>query len=127
VLAREYEDFRYAKLHRLTVDCYAVQHPGEPTPQSIQSVAVHLIGLLWSIERGKPGVEATHALQRAAAHKKEFVWLDPPAVRGEVTVKDLLAAEDPEAHQECVLRWAESMWRAWAPRHDTVRRWADLP
>ncbi len=42
VLAREYSDYNYASHHRLTVDAYAVQHPGKPSPPSIGSVAVHL-------------------------------------------------------------------------------------
>ena len=45
VLAREYEDQRYFEVHRLTVDAYAVQHPGIPGRQSIQSVAFHLVRL----------------------------------------------------------------------------------
>ena len=32
VLAREYSDFRYASVHQLTVDSYAAQHPGTPSP-----------------------------------------------------------------------------------------------
>src|ERR1700688_1721358 len=32
VLAREYRDYRLARLHRLTVDTYAVQHPGVNVP-----------------------------------------------------------------------------------------------
>ncbi len=46
VVAREYLDFlAYGALHRLTVDTYAAQHPGLLSPQSIQSVALHLMSL----------------------------------------------------------------------------------
>lgn len=45
VLARECSDPALMAAHRLTVDAYAVQHPGRPSPQSIQSVALHLISL----------------------------------------------------------------------------------
>ena len=38
VLAREYEDPYFFEVHRLTVDAYAVQHPGSTDRQSIQSV-----------------------------------------------------------------------------------------
>ena len=37
--------------HQLTVDAYAIQHPGKPSAQSIQSVCVHLISLYASLER----------------------------------------------------------------------------
>ncbi|MGH2615999.1 MAG: DUF5946 family protein, partial [Thermomicrobiales bacterium] len=45
VLAREYEEFDYPPIHRLTVDSYAVQHPDETSPLATQSVALHLAGL----------------------------------------------------------------------------------
>jgi hypothetical protein len=46
VLAREYSDPQLMEeCHRLTTDAFAVQHPGQPSPQSIQSVAIHLIAL----------------------------------------------------------------------------------
>ena len=51
VLAREYNDPAFMAAHRLTVDAYAVQHPGRPSPQSIQSVALHLISLCLVLEQ----------------------------------------------------------------------------
>ena len=42
VLAREYGEYAYPPVHRLTVDAYAAQHPGVPSRRSIQSVAIHL-------------------------------------------------------------------------------------
>ncbi|MFQ3593687.1 MAG: DUF5946 family protein [Gemmataceae bacterium] len=35
VLAREYGEFAYPPIHRLTVDTYAAQHPGTKSRQSI--------------------------------------------------------------------------------------------
>ena len=35
VLAREYEQPAYFAVHHLTVDAYAVQHPGTPSPRTI--------------------------------------------------------------------------------------------
>ena len=37
VLAREYEDPAYFRVHQLTVDAYAVQHPGAPERRSISN------------------------------------------------------------------------------------------
>jgi hypothetical protein len=65
VLAREYSDFNYARMHRLTVDSYAVQHPGQPSPQSIQSVALHLISLSLVLQHAVPMHEATAVLQES--------------------------------------------------------------
>ncbi len=59
VLAHEFADVTYMRNHRLTVDAYTVQHAGGPSPQSIQSVAVHLIGLYLVLECSVSQQQAT--------------------------------------------------------------------
>ena len=49
-------------------------------------------------------------------------WLDPPASLGAVTILDILAAKDPTEHALRARRWTESVWEAWTPHHDLVRR-----
>ena len=126
VLGREYADYeRFAPVHRLTVDAYAAQHPGTPSPQSIGSVAAHLIRLHLQLERGLTYDRANDAMLGISSRSKgEFFWLDPPENPGDVTVLDVLGARDPEEHVERVRGWAASVWGAWAPHHETVRRWA---
>jgi hypothetical protein len=126
VLAREYSDPRYMSVHRLTVDAYAVQHPGHASPQSIQSVAVHLIGLFLTLERQWPAIQVTAAIKRAA-DQATFEWLQPPERRGAITVADVAPAQTPEKHQSEVHVWAKSAWAAWLPHHDQVRAWAKAP
>jgi hypothetical protein len=126
VLGREYADYpRFAPVHRLTVDAYAAQHPGTPSPQSVGSVAAHLIRLHLQLERGLPHDRANDAMLGISSRSKEdFVWLDPPDNLGGVTVLDVVDARDPEEHTERVRGWAASVWEAWAAHHETVRRWA---
>lgn len=125
VLAKEYTDFaRYAPIHRLTVDVYAAQHPGAPSRQSIQSVAVHLVGLCVVLERGLDFAQATDAIRQTLKRRAEFVWLDPPAPSDWLTILDVAGAQDLAGHESVVRRWAESVWEAWSPHHATVRRWA---
>ena len=100
VVAREYSDVSYSALHRLTVDTYAVQHPGRPSAQSIQSVALHLMSLCLVLERGVEPARATVFLQAAAEPKGRFDWLAPPASRGAVTVKDIHVAANASEHQK---------------------------
>ena len=123
VLEREYSDTRYFGVHRLTVDTYAVQHPGRPSAQSIQSVGVHLIRLHLFVEQGLSAQRANDAMLVAARFKKSFVWLDPPP-RFALTVTDVEAAATPQQHQQAVRDWAQSAWAAWSAHHGTVRRWA---
>ncbi len=126
LLGREYADYaRFAPVHRLTVDAYAAQHPGTPSPQSIGSVGAHLIRLHLQLERELPHDRANDAMLDISSRLKGyFVWLDPPEHPGDRTVLDVLGAGGPEEHMGRVRGWAASVWEAWAPHHETVRRWA---
>lgn len=123
VLAREYSNPSYAAEHRLTVDAYAVQHPGRESPQTIQSVALHLISLRLILREGYTTQNATRAMQQAAKMKSKFHWLLPPATRGSVTVADVHKATSAKDHKEMVRKWAEEAWVAWSEHHDIITQW----
>jgi hypothetical protein len=124
VLAREYGDrAAHEQTHRLGVDAYAVQHPGRPSPQSIQSVAVHLIRLCLLLECGLEMNRANEAMLKATESKKQFVWLEPPPNKGSITVADIQGASSPEEHAQGALQWARSAWEAWGPHHSQIRLW----
>jgi hypothetical protein len=123
VLSREYSDPAFGALHRLTVDSYAVQHPGRPSAQTIQSVCIHLMSLCLVVERGLAAAYATRVMQAATRTKERFFWLTPPTSLGVVTVSDATGAVTPREHQEKVRAWAESAWSAWAEHHVTIRGW----
>jgi hypothetical protein len=126
VLAREYSNpALLAGIHRTTVDTYAVQHPGKPSSQSIQSVAVHLMSLCLMLERDAPPAFATEAIRAAVARKGDFVWLKPPASLGPITVVDVAGTSGAAAHEGAVRAWSQSAWEAWAPHHAEVRAWID--
>jgi hypothetical protein len=123
VLAREYGSPAYFAVHPLTVDAYAVQHPGRPSPQSIQSVAVHLIRLCLTLEKGLAPSAALAAIQAAAKAKGRYVWLEPPASRGKVTVAGVRPARTAAEHKRLVESWAQSAWQAWSAHHAVIRGW----
>lgn len=125
VLGREYGDPAYMRNHRLTVDAYAVQHPGEECPPAVQSVAFHLISLCLVFEHGAGQAEATRTIMSLADSDRTYSWLDPPPSLGEVTVAAVHRTGDPEAHAAAVDRWARSTWNAWSRHHPTVERWVD--
>ena len=124
VLAREYGNPLLAPVHRMSVDTYAVQHPGGDSRQAIQSVGVHLTRLYLLLERGLPPEQANDAMLAIGQAKSRMVKLARPARLGEITVLDVLAARGADAHIAIVKRWARSAWEAWAPHHDIVRSWA---
>ena len=125
VLDREYQEYtRYAPVHRLGVDAYAAQHPGAPSRQAIASVGVHLVRLHLVLECGLQPEKANSAMKWASGRKHDFVWLDPPASLGELTVLYVRDAQSSEEHTARMREWAQSVWEAWGAHHDTVRRWA---
>ena len=124
VLAREYSDPELMEgCHRLTTDTFAVQHPGKPSPQSTQSVAIHLIALHAILELGMTCDEA-RALLTHAADRMKFTWLDRPAALGGVTAADVARAGSNAEHIAAVKAWANAAWQAWAPHHPQIRAWA---
>ena len=124
-LAREYGDPNYSRLHQVTVDTYAVQHPGVPERRSIQSVAVHLITLCLVVEEGADPREGPKLHERLAG-SPSFRWLEPPSPNGHITVADVLQAQTPAEHERVVEAWARDVWAAWEQHHATVRDWIDL-
>jgi len=122
VVGREFSQVELFRVHRLTVDAYSLQHPGQYM-KSNKSAAAHLVGMCWSLEGdGGPGVS------RALSG-----WLDgtpqipdlpraPGGRRGSRTVVDVYLAETSEGHLAAVEDWAADVWAAWGPYHDVARR-----
>lgn len=118
ILAKEYGEYNYPQpTHRLTVDTYAVQHPGRPGEQSIQSVNVHLISLYLILEQGVDGETATKKMGEILSKEPRLEWLEPPMVNGQITVADVLKATTQEEHERKVREWAEDVWSCWYSKH----------
>jgi CTP:molybdopterin cytidylyltransferase MocA len=123
LLAREFGDVTFGRIHRQSVDIYAVQHPGSDDRRQRQSVALHLIGLCHWLEHGIEFDRLTAITQRLANADRDWPWLTPPDGYP-MTVGDVLVARNGPEHVRLVTRWAESTWEAWSAHHDTVRAWA---
>ncbi|MEL7296819.1 MAG: DUF5946 family protein [Pseudomonadota bacterium] len=121
LLAREYSDSRYMAMHALTVDAYAVQHPGVEGPQSTSSVHVHLASLLAYFERDVALSKLPALKQQVVTLKSSFIWLSPPPSLGELNVNSVLAATSPDQHRALVEAWARTAFDAWTPYHNTIR------
>jgi Family of unknown function (DUF5946) len=124
ILAREFNDPAYFRLHQVTVDTYAVQHPGVPERRSIQSVGLHLMTLCLMLEDGVDPREGPQ-LHKRMVTRPTFHWLTPPEPNGDITVETVLAAQSTSQHEELVETWARDVWNAWSPHHGTVRTWLD--
>jgi len=122
VLAREFGDPAYFAPHQITVDAYAVSHPGVPERRAIQSVGLHLMTLCMVLERGADPRDGPK-LHKRMVDRSAFTWLDPPTMDGRMTVAELLPADSPAQHERLVRAWAADVWDAWTPHHDTVQTW----
>lgn len=126
VLAREWGDYRYARLHRLTVDAYSLQHPREYM-RSGKSFVAHLTGMYAALEADERWTATNQAVQR---------WLNgprvikksnpPPRRRGELTIAHLHQAADADEHRRRVQEWARSAWEAWSDLHGLAKHWIHL-
>lgn len=111
------------------VDAYAAQHPGAPSNQATQSVAVHLLALYGVLVRGVAVdrlVWLRKKVLRARPGEKHgrFQWLTPPAFAGSLNVADIAGAPAPPARAELVERYVHQVWERWAQGHaPTIARW----
>ena len=123
ILAKEFGDYKYPAVHRLTVDAYCAQHPGEPSAQSIQSVGIHLIALYLGLEMRVPLPRITAMMDRLLKKGSPFKWLKTPEDLGKMTVLDVAKASSFGEHEQLVCAWAKEVWEAWEPHHKTVQVW----
>jgi Family of unknown function (DUF5946) len=93
LVARDFTDVMYGRLHRMAVDIYCLQHPDRYCA-SAKSLAAHLMGLCWFM---------THTGTRAIGPEALRAWLDGtprlekpklPSFRGKLTIADVRAAAD---------------------------------
>ncbi|HAX48903.1 MAG TPA: hypothetical protein DCX92_07950 [Bacteroidetes bacterium] len=123
VLAKEYTDYNELwQTHRLTVDTYAAQHPGNPGRKEIQSVFIHLTRLYLQLERGITGKRANDVMLNISKFKEQYAWLDPvPDFAGTLNITHVAEAKNITEHKQAVELWAVSVWKAWSRHHDTIK------
>ena len=117
VLAKEYSNpALFAAVHRLTVDTYAVQHPGGVHPD--KSIDGHLVALHHIHVRGRSYEAAMQGMKRVIESKPAWPHFDPPPMPL-MTVFDVAMASSPEEHAALVREWSNVVWR---PRCDRGAR-----
>jgi hypothetical protein len=112
----------------MSVDAYAVTHPGVAGPQSTSSVWIHLVTLCFTAERGWPVDQAIRLRRVAADAFNNWPWLERPEKMGAITAVDVavaVAARDGALAAARVESWIDSAWGAWAGHHPAVRARAD--
>jgi hypothetical protein len=116
------------KYGSLLVDAYAAQHPGDDSPQSRQSVAVHLV-TLWAILRAGADVDKAIDIRvRAVSVGKRtggFQWLRPAPESYPLTVASLASTEPIDAASIDLL--VGGVLGSWSIEHEqTIKGWYNL-
>lgn len=125
LLACEYSDTALLPYHRLTVDTYAVQHPGDYSQRrQIQSVGLHLARLCLQLSHPTLPKETNDIMLNLGPHKASLIALPPPASFS-MTVKDVADHAGQIAHSTKVKEWAAATWQDWAEHHDYIKAWIE--
>jgi len=124
ILAKEYSDPEYRKVHRLTVDTYACQHGGED-PRANQSVNVHLVALYLALEEKLPPDKIPRIMELVIQKNKiKFEALKMPSFEHALTVTDIVMAKSAKEHCGLVSNWAVTVWNAWWTEHQRIKELA---
>lgn len=123
VLEREYSDaVLFGAAHRLTVDAYALQHPGDPAERrAVQSFWIHGASLWLVLRLGWTHMQATGALKALAGGNYAERPIDIP--RFAFTHADVLARPLSE-HIDAASHYANAALEGWAKAHDEFERLA---
>ena len=122
VQADEALRFGYPPAHRLVVDAYMAQHPGDGSDRrDRQSVFVHLVGLCAVLELNIPDSHATNVLRRLLRDHDDFPALQRRSGPGKLTILHLVGAKDLHDYDHRARAWAHSVWESWAEQHTLIR------
>src|SRR6267143_3363071 len=120
ILAREFTDYRYGKIHRLTVDAYSLQHP-DGYMRSGKSFAAHLTGMCAALEYEESSTVNQTVQKWLSKNPKIDKPSRLPELRGNLTITYVHSASDADEHTERVREWARDVWSAWSEHHDLAR------
>lgn len=125
VLAIEYSAPQFAAAHRMTVDTYAVQHPGtEKNRRQIQSVGLHLARLHVQLTTPLPPQKTNEVMLGFSRHKASLIFLEPPS-RFSMCIADVAPFAGSPDHSTKIRDWAAATWSDWADHHTYIEDWVN--
>jgi len=121
VQADELQRFGYSPAHRLVVDAYMAQHPGDGSDRrDRQSVFAHLCGLYARLELDLPAAATTDVLGRVVASRDDFPVLRRDDGPGRLTILDMIGSRDVDIYDQRARAWGEAVWRSWTSHHGKI-------
>jgi hypothetical protein len=114
--------FRYPPAHRVVVDSYMAQHPGDGSDRrDRQSVFVHLVGLCAVVEHDAPAGYARKLPGLVIQGHDDFPVLERAHCPGKLTVLHMLGAADITDYARRAREWATAVWDSWSAQHEVIR------
>jgi hypothetical protein len=123
VLAKEFSDYRYGRVHRLTVDTYSLQHP-ETYMKSAKSFAAHLTGMCCAMEYGNDP-DLLRLLQQWLNGPRDLSQPEILTRFGALTIAHVMKAKDGPEHIRLVKEWAKETWSAYGVYHGLAKEWIE--
>jgi len=123
VIVKEAEDFEYAKVYRLRVDTYCLQHPDIHLISS-KSFFAHLLGMCIAIEyNNDPNLIKAIGKWGYGKNKLE----KPPMLEyyGDLTILHIINAKNGFEYGELVKEWANSVWNSYIIYHELAHSWLE--
>lgn len=122
VQADEAQRFRYPPAHRMVVDAYMAQHPGDGGDRrDRQSVFVHLVGLCAVLEHGLAHPYVTKLLGQVLRRRQgDF----PSLARGgpgPLTVLHMIGTADLCDYERRAREWSIAVWKSWNAQHTLIQ------
>ena len=124
VIAREFSDYRYGKVHRLTVDAYSLQHPDRYL-RSGKSFAAHLTGIYAALESEDALAVNQRMRKWLSANPKIEKPLRLPSRSGKLTIAFVHSAACADEHNKRVREWAREVWSAWSEHRALAKQLID--
>jgi hypothetical protein len=100
----------------LLLDAYAAQHHGVPSPQAIQSVAVHLLVLHGVLARGVAPEAALWIRRQAVRRKAVYAWLTPPPSDAALSLRHCFPGRGIDRPRS-LAAYVSSVYDAWQSVH----------
>lgn len=120
--AEESLRFGYPSAHRLVVDAYMAQHPGDGQDRrDRQSVFVHLVALCALLENSMRPDFVTRLLGTVVRTHTNFPVLTRSMGPGVLTVADMVGTSDLDDYSRRARAWAMAVWDAWSGEHEVIR------
>ncbi|MGH1411902.1 MAG: DUF5946 family protein [Pelagimonas sp.] len=125
ILALEYSDTALLPTHRLTVDCFAVQHGGVDQHRAqVNSTRLHLARLYLQLGRQMQPKETNDVMLGLGRFKHSLRCLEPPSSY-QMTVSDVVPHAGGAEHLAKIREWARVTWADWSAHHAYISDWAE--